>query len=298
MTEQRTGHLEETKRHGSILFPFNIYRCVIPKDIPSVALHWHKSMELIYIREGSGLVQMGLDTADAEAGHIFVLPPGTLHAIRGLPGQAMHYENILFEPEFLGSGAADLCARQYLIPLSGGQLLQPVRLDPHADGYAEILRCLTTAEDLFHNPCTGYELAVKAAMLQLLYCLIRTQPAPPAPEAPNTARLKQVLQRIQSDYAAPLTVSVMAELCGFSSSHFMRWFRQMTGSSFTVYLNEYRLAAAAERLRLTGDKILTIAQDTGFETLSNFNRQFKERYGITPREYRKPEQETSCDTRT
>ena len=79
----------------------------------------------------------------------------------------------------------------------------------------------------------------------------------------------------------------MAEGCGCSTSHFMRWFRQMTGSSFTAYLNGRRLTAAAEQLRQSGDSILYIAGEVGFENLSNFNRQFKARYGVTPREYRR-----------
>ena len=43
-----------------------------------------------------------------------------------------------------------------------------------------------------------------------------------------------------------------------------------------------RLTSAAERLRRSDDKIVTIAEDAGFENLSNFNRQFKARYGMTP----------------
>ena len=66
----------------------------------------------------------------------------------------------------------------------------------------------------------------------------------------------------------------------------MRWFKQMTGTSFLTYLNERRLAAAAEKLRETDDKILIIAENAGFANLSNFNRQFKKRYGVTPRGYR------------
>ena len=60
----------------------------------------------------------------------------------------------------------------------------------------------------------------------------------------------------------------------------------MTGSSFVAYLNEYRLAEAAKRLRGSEEKVLTISQEVGFESLSNFNHQFKLRYGLTPREYR------------
>ena len=45
--------LEETKKHGSVLFPFNIYPCTIPADFPSVALHWQKSMEIIFVKKGA-----------------------------------------------------------------------------------------------------------------------------------------------------------------------------------------------------------------------------------------------------
>ena len=92
MDLKQTKPLQEKKQHGSILFPFNIYPCTIPKDFPSVALHWHKSMEIIYIKKGRGQAQVDLQTMDAEGGDIFILPPGTLHALYGIPGNVMEYE--------------------------------------------------------------------------------------------------------------------------------------------------------------------------------------------------------------
>ena len=67
---------------------------------------------------------------------------------------------------------------------------------------------------------------------------------------------------------------------------YLRWFKQMTGQSFTAYLNAYRLNAAAEALRTTDDTVLTVAERTGFKNLSYFNRAFKARFGQTPSEYR------------
>ena len=276
----------ETKQHGTVLFPFNIYPCTIPLDFPSVPLHWQKSMEIIYVKKGRGQVQTGMLTTEAAAGDIFILPPGALHALYGIPGESMEYENIIFEVDFLGSGAADICAQQFLVPLAAGRLALPCSLRPGQEGYDGAAACLSAAESLCGGKGPGYELGVKAAILRLLFLLLRMQPEPIPADTPSTTRLKAVLQRIEQEYAQPLTVSQMAESCGCSASHFMRWFKQMTGSSFTAYLNQRRLAAAAERLRQTADSILFIAGEAGFENLSNFNRQFKARYGVTPREYR------------
>lgn len=116
--------LREAKQHGAAWFPFNIYPCTIPKDFPQVALHWQDSMELVFVKKGRGIVQAGLTTYTAQAGDIYVFAPGVLHALRQLPGEAMEYENIIFELELLG-GAGDICAEKYLLPLQSGRLALP-----------------------------------------------------------------------------------------------------------------------------------------------------------------------------
>ena len=58
------------------------------------------------------------------------------------------------------------------------------------------------------------------------------------------------------------------------------------GMPFTTYLNDYRLTLAAKSLLETHKAVLEIASECGFENLSYFNRIFKKKYGITPREYR------------
>lgn len=286
MGKEQERKYQETKQHGSRLFPFNIYPCTIPLDFPSVSLHWHKEMELIYIKKGKGQIQLERNVFQGEAGDIFVVPPGTLHALRRAKGCSMEYENIIYEIEFLGAGAADLCASEFLVPLAAGRLLPPVCLHESDEQYPVLKQCLEQMESLCEKKERGYELGVKAAVLQMIFYLIKIYPSVNEISSPDRERLKEVLQEIAVREGEKLTVADMAEFCGLSSSHFMRWFKKMTGISFVSYVNERKLACAAEALRQTDSKILNVSQDAGFENLSNFNRQFKNRYGVTPREYR------------
>ena len=75
-------------------------------------------------------------------------------------------------------------------------------------------------------------------------------------------------------------------MCGYSASHFMRWFRQVTGTSFIRYLNQFRLEKAFLELKNTDKTVLEISHETGFDNLSNFNRLFKKQFQMTPRELR------------
>ena len=50
--------LHETKSHYNTDFSYNTYPCTIPQDFAVVPLHWHNEMELIYIKEGKGLVKL------------------------------------------------------------------------------------------------------------------------------------------------------------------------------------------------------------------------------------------------
>lgn len=278
--------LQETKHHGEVRFPFNIYPCTIPGDFRQVAVHWQDSMELVYIKRGSGLVQTGAQVCTAQSGDIFVLTPGTLHAIRQAESCTMEYENIIFDVELLG-GAEDLCAEKYLLPLQSGRLALPEHITPDEAWYPQAADCLKEAEEANRCKQFGYELCIKGALLRFLALLIAQSEALPPAEKASTQRLRAVLQWISAHYSEPVCVADAAALCQCSPNHFMRWFRQMTGQTFIIFLREYRLNAAAEALRTTEDTILSISEQCGFENLSYFNREFKAHFGMTPREYRK-----------
>lgn len=287
MKSTAATELQEKKSHGTILFPFNIYPCNIPGDFSGVSLHWQESGEIIYVKKGVGNAQVGTEVQKVTAGDVCILPPETLHALKEEPGHRMEYENMIFDMGFLGAGNADVCAREYLVPFMTGNLIAPRILRRGDAGYDEIITYLSEMERLCEQKMPGYELGVKALILQILFLLIQKYPERPKQVSADTERLKMVLHKIDTEYMTELTIDGMSQFVGCSSSHFMRWFKQMTGSSFGSFLNDKRLAVAAKDLKETEEKILTIAESVGFENLSNFNRQFKARYKMTPKEYRK-----------
>ena len=280
-----TASLQENKRHGEKWFPFDIYPCTIPKDFPQVALHWQNSVELVFVKKGMGTVQVGLESVRAMAGDIFVFAPGVLHGLGQIPGETMEYENIIYEVDLLG-GSGDLCYRRYLLPLQSGRLSLPHRLTRGNLCYCAVLECLRRLETVNRDRVLGYELQIKGLLLCLLSVLVAQSDGLPPSENADTRRLKTVLQYVTAHFADNLPVAEVAAVCQCSPSHFMRWFKQMTGQRFTEYLNIYRLNAAAEALRTTDDTVLTVAERCGFKNLSYFNRAFKASFGLTPREYR------------
>ena len=162
--------LRETKHHGAVRFPFNIYPCTIPGDFLQVPLHWHDSMELVYVKKGSGIVQVGVNAYPAEQGDIYIFAPGTLHALHQRGQAVMEYENIIFELELLG-GADDLCAERYLLPLQSGRMALQPRIIPGEAGYPQAAACLQEAEEANKVKNAGYELAIKGALLRFLSIL-------------------------------------------------------------------------------------------------------------------------------
>ena len=70
----------------------------------------------------------------------------------------------------------------------------------------------------------------------------------------------------------------------------MKYFKNTMGTSFIDYLNEYRLTMASRLLISSASSILDIAAEVGFDNLSYFNRVFKQKYSMTPRQFRKESQ--------
>ena len=84
-----------------------------------------------------------------------------------------------------------------------------------------------------------------------------------------------------------IRVGMMAEDIGVSKYVLSRIFSKTFHRNFNQYLNDERLNYAIRCLEHSDLSITQICMDSGFDSQRTFNRVFKERYKVTPREYRK-----------
>ena len=280
----------ETKAHTSAEFPYNTYLCSIPLDFPGVPLHWHDEMELVVIKKGQGYVSVDFDKHLVHSGDIIMICPGCLHAIEQDASYKMEYENIIFKPELLSSGANDLCMLQYMKPLLDGTLPVEQFLTPAHEVFESLSNCIRQIDLVCADQTTGWQLAVKSALFYFFFLLISERQKKTVSISHNPKsleKMKTVLKYVEEHYTEKLTIDDMAKLTFYSKSHFMKFFKVHMGTGFTEYLNDYRLTMAARLLKSSDESILMIAEESGFDNLSYFNRIFKRKYGVSPGSYRK-----------
>ena len=277
----------EEKCHTPADFPYNTYLCTIPLDFQAVSTHWHDEIELIAVKKGEGWVDVNLKRHAVTAGDIVLVLSGQLHAIAQKGCAVMEYVTILFRPELLAA-ENDACYARFLQPFfAETQEIAPV-LTPECRNYPAISALLERIDTLCDARPYGYPLAVKGCLFQMFYEIISAERTETehSLDQKSLAKIKEILSYIADNYSRPISIAEIAGACFYSESYFMKFFKHAMGTSFVQYLNSYRLEKAAKRLRDTSDTILQVAMETGFDSLSYFNRCFKKMYGTTPGKYR------------
>lgn len=102
-----------------------------------------------------------------------------------------------------------------------------------------------------------------------------------------THRMIVVTDYIKKNLTADdLSQSAMAKLAGVSKDYFSRIFHSITGMNYSKWLNTIRLEKATELLADPELSLTEVAMHAGFQSISSFNRVFREEKGMSPREYR------------
>src|SRR6185436_9440037 len=100
-------------------------------------------------------------------------------------------------------------------------------------------------------------------------------------------RLLPVLVHIQANLDQDLSLEALANRVRLSHFHFHRLFRSAVGETLKQYTQRLRLERAANRLVINDGAILDVALDSGFHSHETFSREFKRRFKVTPKDYRR-----------
>jgi transcriptional regulator GlxA family with amidase domain len=101
-----------------------------------------------------------------------------------------------------------------------------------------------------------------------------------------TNSVARALNYIAAHLSEPLTVTTLAEQVSLSPSAFSRLFREVTGRSPYQFVKESRLSRARELLIEERFGVADISRAVGYASVSHFIKEFRSRFGATPREYR------------
>lgn len=251
-------------------------------------LHCHDCLELNLVEEGNGRYIIGGKLYPIMAGDIFVINNAERHlAIH--EGEKLKLTVIVFDSGYVGKKYG----QNYLLPFFRRKKNFSNRITPESRGYEEMraaFRCMKRENGEMQ---IGWQMVMEASanmLLSLLYRYYQEQQEIET-EGRNVqhpyGRISCALEYIDGHFAETVTLEQLAEETALSRTYLCKCFKDLTGQTLFEYLEQVRIQHACYLLQTTGEPISRIALDSGFESVSYFNRTFKRRCGVTPGQYRK-----------
>lgn len=258
--------------------------------------HRHSEVEITSVHQGNGLRLIGNHLDKFEDGDLVVIDRHLPHYWR-MNGPSHGY-CIQFDPE------TPLSVWQSGSEISA--MLKPLRLAAsrglHVAGNsaAKIQIQLTKLPGL--SPLARF-----SALLGILETLAQapeqdTQTLAsedfhlPEPGDPHERAIAAAVALISAHFSEPLKLSDILNAVPVSRPTFSRHFKRSTGRSFITFLTEIRIAHACRELTTTQKSVTRIAQDSGFNDLSHFNRMFRRQVGQSPLVYRRNSQTVKSES--
>ena len=249
--------------------------------------HYHPEYELTLIVKGKGKRLIGDHHEYFESGDLVLIGPGLPHtwvSDRNMKGKCEAIV-IQFSKDFMErfAGLEELSAIHKLLlntkqgisinDSKSSNVKNLIKQLPEKKGIEKITDLLC----ILHNLSTLKQTSLASSFYQ------------PLKGNENEKRINKVCQYIQKHAAETLTIHNAAALIHLSPSAFCKFFKRMTGKTFSDYVNDIRIANVCNDLLATDKQIATIAFENGFETLTYFNRIFLNKKNIRPNGYRKME---------
>lgn len=171
--------------------------------------------------------------------------------------------------------------------------LDLIGLTPSSPVYnpsSEDLRALLEQEMLFLSTHPDAPVLQLIGHLYLFFdCLVRSSSSTtrPGTNMLQDIHIRTAIDFIERSYRTDITVVDIARSAGLNPSYFGKLFKEATGKTPQQYLIGYRMAKAAELLKLTSMSIAEVGAEVGYPNQLHFSRAFKGVYGLSPRGWRK-----------
>ena len=102
----------------------------------------------------------------------------------------------------------------------------------------------------------------------------------------DSSKLDSIYQHINENFKEHISLDEISEVAAMTVPAFCRYFKKVTGKTFTKLVNEYRVVHATKLLSESQVSITEIAFECGFNNFSHFNKLFKEITGKSASKYR------------
>jgi len=219
--------------------------------------HAHRSYELVSVREGSLNLQVGYKKYVVETNELAFIFPKQIH---GFEGQ-FDLEILIFAPEII------------------------------YDFYQEF-KCLVPENNIIAKPkWLNYDemkdiYSKKAALYNLCSLLLSTTKMEPESKTSNVTTLQKIFDYIGEHYGEHCCLKSTADALSYDHTYLSKLFSKYTESSFTTYLNNYRIAQACTMLSTGNLTVSEIAEKCGYMNLRTFHRNFRKIMNCSPQAYR------------
>lgn len=230
----------------------------------SFPAHIHHCFEFISVADGEMTVNIDSCEYTLSRGEAVLLFPNQIHSL-STENNSRHVL-CLFSPNLVSAYASMTKSR---IPVSNGfspdsYLISKIAALSENPSIIEIKGILYLLVSEFHKNASYRDSDLKSD--NLIYRIFRF---------------------IDENYTRDCSLMALSRVTGYEYTYLSRFFKKIVGMPYNDYVNEYRISKACYLLTNKRATVLEISGECGFNSLRSFNRNFKERLGISPELYRR-----------
>ena len=249
----------------------------------ATALHTHEFAEFFLIISGKIKHLVNSEYQELQTGTLVFIRPTDIHGFEQLDGSACELVTVAFKLEFLRDLSTYL-GNDYFLRKYTGPVTSPVfKLSlSETDKLATQLIRTNALQSTMHDLA---RLRIKIMIVEIFTrFFLETELSGYNSEGPEWFEQLNVEMVKHENLCGGL--ERMKQLAPCTQEHLCKCFRKYLDKTPTEFINEQRIKRAAKQIVETDEKILAVAMELGYKSLSRFYNMFKKFYGISPAKYR------------